>query len=248
MELRPTIEGLAMAQDEAAQLITYLLDPKPGERVLDACAAPGGKTTHIAQLMKDRGEIVAVEKDVRRIPRLRENIDALGIKSVRIINADILEIKGGLRPPFDKVLLDAPCSALGTIRRNPDIKYRHKGKDLLECKAQQVELLRAASGLVKKGGVIVYAVCSTEPEEGEDVIADFLKSPAAETKNGKEYVTALQDRGESARGRLKSSADFHIIKEAPALFGDFMTEGYFSTYPHRHGMDGFFGARLKRVE
>lgn len=210
------LAGEAIAQDEAAQLITYLLDPRPGERILDACAAPGGKTTHMAQLMKDEGEITAVEKDEKRIPRLKENIEALGIKSVLVVKGDVKDYKGPR--PFERILVDAPCSALGVIRRNPDVKYRHSAKDLAEFGLKQLELLRSASGLLKKAGVLVYATCSTEPEEGEEVIEEFLKS----------------------------SADFHIIEDV-AAFGGFIRKGFFRTYPHRHDMDGFFGVRLRKA-
>jgi 16S rRNA (cytosine967-C5)-methyltransferase len=210
--------GLFVVQDEASQLISYLLGPGPGERVLDACAAPGGKTTHIAQLMKDEGEIVAVEKDPGRVGRLRENIETLGIRSVKIMNADVSDLKDpGL---FDRILLDAPCSATGVIRRNPDVKYRHRRADLAGFRARQVALLRAVSAFLKENGRLVYSVCSMEPEEGEEVVKEFLKS-----------------------------ADHFSIIEADVSFnGDFMDKGFFRTYPHRHTMDGFFGVSLCKKE
>ncbi len=207
-------------QDEAAQLITYLLNPLPGERVLDACAAPGGKTTHIAQAMKDSGEVVAVEADVKRIGQLQENIKRLDKKSVRIIQGDVRSLRD--IGTFDKVLLDAPCSALGVIRRNPDVKYRYAEKDLLRFQQRQVELIHAASQFLKSGGSMVYSVCSTEPEEGEEVIKKFL-----------------QDHH-----------NFSMIEGDFAFLQPFKTvdrEGrfYWRTYPHRDRMDGFFAARLR---
>ncbi|MEJ2683869.1 MAG: 16S rRNA (cytosine(967)-C(5))-methyltransferase RsmB [Candidatus Sulfobium sp.] len=207
--------GLFAVQDEASQLITYMLDPRPGERILDACAAPGGKTTHIAQLMGDRGEIVAVEKNKRRIETLRRNIESLGIHSVRIINEDITEA-GGMGT-FDRILLDAPCSATGVIRRHPDVKYRLRAGDPGGYGTRQTALLRSVSNLLKVNGVMVYSVCSIEPEEGEHVINDFLKT----------------------------AADFRII-DAVSLLRDFKQEGFFRTYPHKHDMDGFFGVSLCR--
>jgi 16S rRNA (cytosine967-C5)-methyltransferase len=212
------VRGLFVVQDEASQLVTYLLGPRPGERILDACAAPGGKTTHIAQLTADTGEIIAVEKDTRRITRLRENIETLGIKSVSIINADILDLADA--GPFDRILLDAPCSATGVIRKNPDVKYRHTEKDLLAYKSRQAELLQASSRLLKKGGALVYSVCSTEPEEGEEAVKEFLKA----------------------------AADFRIIDTEVTFLRDFIDRGLLRTYPHRHNMDGFFGALLCRKE
>lgn len=209
-------KGLFFVQDEASQLITHLLDPKPGEKVLDACAAPGGKTTHIAQFMHDNGEITAVEKDPSRISMLKENLMDLDIKSVRIINSSLFELKDN--EDFDKILVDAPCSATGVIRRNPDIKYKHKAKDLAQYSSKQKELLLSASKHLRKNGMLVYSVCSTEPEEGEDVINEFLKT----------------------------AHDFSIIDEDVSLLDRFMNRGFFRTYPHKHNLDGFFGVKLCR--
>ncbi|MBI5639228.1 MAG: 16S rRNA (cytosine(967)-C(5))-methyltransferase RsmB [Nitrospirae bacterium] len=208
------IRGLFVVQDEASQLISYLLDPQPGQRILDACAAPGGKTTHIAQIMKDRGEIVAVEKDSSRVMRIRENIETLGLKSVTIIDSDIAKLDDA--DAFDRILVDAPCSATGVIRRNPDVKYRYQAKDLLAFKNRQVSILRAASRFLKEDGLLVYSVCSIEPEEGEDVAREFLKT----------------------------EAKFRIIDKGPLFLKDFVSNGFFRTYPHRHTMDGFFGVSL----
>jgi 16S rRNA (cytosine967-C5)-methyltransferase len=210
-------------QDEAAQLITYLLNPSPYERVLDACAAPGGKTTHIAQLMKDKGEIIAVESDENRIKQLEENISRLGIKSVKIIHGDVTSLDKTAYCFFDKILLDAPCSAIGVIRRNLDVKYRHRGKDLHRFKENQIDMLNAVSRLLKAGGIMVYSVCSTEPEEGEEVIKEFLMR----------------------------SPDFSIIKGDYDFLVPFETQDkighlFYRTFPHRHDMDGFFAARLMR--
>ncbi len=212
------IHGLFVVQDEASQLVSYLLNPKPGERILDACAAPGGKTTHIAQLINDNGEIVAIEKDPQRIKRLDENIRNLGIRSVRMVNADITGIKD--TETFDRILVDAPCSAFGVIRKNPDVKYRHKAKDLARYKSNQIRLLRSASGLLRKNGVMVYSVCSIEPEETEEVINEFLKT----------------------------AEEFRIIDAEAAFLKNFIDKGFFRTYPHKNNMDGFFGVTLCRKD
>jgi 16S rRNA (cytosine967-C5)-methyltransferase len=209
------LKGHVIAQDEGAQLVTLLLGPRPGERVLDACAAPGGKTTHIAQLMGDSGLVVAVEEDEKRMAALRDNVSSLGMKSVEVIRGDIAALKG--LGSFHRVLLDAPCSSTGVIRRNPDVKYRHRPGDLLRFKAMQLGLLRSVSQMLKPGGTLVYATCSTEPEEGEDVIKEFLKT----------------------------SGDFLIIKDVP-LKEPFYKDGLMRTYPHRDDMDGFFGIRIER--
>lgn len=208
--------GLFAVQDEASQLITYLLDPLPGERVLDACAAPGGKTTHIAQMMRDEGEIIAVERDLTRMARLLENISTLGLKSISPMNADACELEDA--GTFDRILLDAPCSATGVIRRNPDVKYRYKAADMLQFKEKQLHLLKTVSRLLKKEGRLVYAVCSTEPEEGEQVIEEFLKT----------------------------DSEFRIIDADTPLLSEFLSGGRMRTFPHRHNMDGFFGAALCR--
>ncbi|MDI6801081.1 MAG: 16S rRNA (cytosine(967)-C(5))-methyltransferase RsmB [Thermodesulfovibrionales bacterium] len=208
-------------QDEAAQLITYLLDPAAGERILDACAAPGGKTTHIAQIMKDNGEIIAVEAEEKRIVRMNENIERLGLKSIKAVHSDIKAI--GDIGQFDKILLDAPCSALGVIRKNPDVKYRHSKNAMLRFHENQLEMLNAVSRLLKLGGIMVYSVCSTEPEEGEDVINKFLQ-------------------GNQNFSIIKGNYDFLTSFEIQDKDGHV----FYRTFPHRHDTDGFFGARMKK--
>lgn len=214
-------------QDEAAQLVTYLLNPSPGERILDACAAPGGKTTHIAELMKDTGEIVAVESEEKRIRQLSENISRSGKKSVCVIQSDIRAVQEHIGRTtlglFDRIILDAPCSAIGVIRRNPDVKYRHTRKDLLRFQKNQLDMLGAVSELLKPGGTIVYSVCSTEPEEGEDVIKAFLQ-------------------GKSNFSIIEGSLD--CLRPFKKVVGELT---FYRTFPHVHNMDGFFAARLKRI-
>ena len=206
--------GLVLVQDEAAQLMSYMLAPRPDQKVLDACSAPGGKTTHMAQLMKDTGEIIAMDTDKQRIEILKENVQVLGLDSVRIVQADITEYN---EPGFfDSIMLDAPCSALGTIRRNPDIKYRHVRKDLARFKEKQTRMLTSAAGLLRPGGKLLYCTCSTEPEEGEEVVTEFLKT----------------------------SEEFYIIKDLHNVVKPLSTDGFLRTWPHRHGTDGFFGALL----
>lgn len=210
------LQGLVIAQDEASQLVSHLLGPVQGERVLDACAAPGGKTTHIAQLMGDHGEIIAVEKDPERITLLKENVGELGIRSVRVMNADVLDLPDS--EVFDRILLDAPCSSLGVMRRNPDVKYRHRARDLTGFGERQFGLLRSVSRLLRPGGVLVYSVCTTEPEECDNVIRRFLQA----------------------------SGEFRIIDAVPGPLGSLVTEGFLKTDPLSQGMDGFFGVGLCR--
>lgn len=219
-ELTDMLPYKYFVQDEASQLISYLLNPLPGERILDACAAPGGKATQMAQLMKDTGEITAVEIEKKKIELLKQNISRLGLRTITVVEGDIRGFTAV--DLFDRILLDAPCSALGVIRRNPDVKYKHNGRDLMGFKAKQIELLQSVSGFLKPGGIMVYSVCSTEPDEGEEVIKKFLHD----------------------------NHNFSIIKGDYGLFRQFeVTESdnvYYRTFPHRHDMDGFFAARLKK--
>src|SRR5208282_4010047 len=233
-DLQALLDFPFLVQDEAAQLMTFLLAPCPEEIVLDACAAPGGKTTHIAKLMKDRGKVVAVETEAQRIRQLEENIIRLGLHSVAVVHGDIRDAEAGIRRAagwepasgsclFDRVLLDAPCSALGVIRRNPDVKYRLRPKDLLRLRDNQLMLLQAVSRYLKVGGRMVYSVCSTEPEEGEEVIGKFL-------------------HGNQNFSIIRSEHDFL----RPFEYGD-SGRVFYRTFPHEHDMDGFFAARLKRI-
>ncbi len=213
------IKGDALVQDEAAQLVSLMLMPTDGARVLDACAAPGGKTAHLANLVGKSGEVVALDIDGARLERLNDNMQALVINNVTVHQADLLEYSDA--HGFDSVLLDAPCTAIGVIRRNPDIKYRRKRVDLKKFPSTQYELLRAASKLVRPGGRLTYAVCSTEPQEGEEVVARFLHS----------------------------STEFDIISSGHALSDLFINrDGYMRTWPHRDMMDGFFAVTLGKAK
>jgi 16S rRNA (cytosine967-C5)-methyltransferase len=211
-------------QDEAAQLISHLLDPKPGETALDACAGYGGKTGHIAQLMKDRGRIKAMENQSWKLNQLKTSLRRLGVSSVTAWHHDLSEsIPIAHFSNFDRVLFDAPCSGLGVLRRNPDAKWRKTEADLTRLRADQLRFLGCLAPLVKPGGHLVYAVCSLEPEEGQDVIQDFLKNQA-------QFVIDREPAG--------------VMNIDAALVDD---SGYFRTLPHKQNMDGFFAVRLRRV-
>jgi 16S rRNA (cytosine967-C5)-methyltransferase len=218
-------DGWFQVQDEAAQLITLLLDPKPGETILDACAGYGGKTGHIAQLMKDRGRIKAMENRSRKLNQLEATLSRLGVSSVTTWHHDLSEsIPIGHFSSFDRILLDAPCSGLGVLRRNPDAKWRKTERDLTRLQTDQRRFLGSLAPLVKRGGYLVYAVCSLEPEEGEDVVQDFLKYQT-------QFVIDREPVGvmDIEAGRLVDSS------------------GYFRSFPHKQNMDGFFAVRLKRT-
>ncbi len=212
-------EGRFLVQDEAAQLVSLLLAPQPGETVLDACAAPGGKATHLAELMQDQGTVVALERDRDRIGRIRENSERLGLSIVQPVAGDASAFNEG---NYDRILIDAPCSGLGVLRRHPDGRWIKREKDLAERAKLQSRILDNCAKLLKTGGVLVYATCTTEPEENEDVIAAFL------TRNGDFSLDNPRPYLPEAAVRL---VDGHL---------------FFRTFPGEPAMDGFFAARMNK--
>jgi 16S rRNA (cytosine967-C5)-methyltransferase len=165
--------GELMPQSRASMRVARVLDPQPGERVLDLCAAPGAKTTHIAALMEGRGEVVAVEAHAGRAKALEENALRLGASNVRVVVGDAADPVGG---EFDRVLLDPPCSDLGTLQSRPDVRWR-KDPELIErVAAGQAALLETAAAQVRPGGVLVYSTCTISARENEDQMAAFLNT------------------------------------------------------------------------
>ena len=221
--------GAFYVEDEAAQLIPPLLDPHPGETILDACAAPGGKTTHLAVLMQNRGTIYAVDRSPERLEFLRDNCRRLGITIVRPVAGDIRRPgawSDATATPdgfFDRILIDAPCSGLGVLRRHPEAKWRKDSQAFLRHQTLQLQILDSVAARLRAGGVLVYSTCSTEPEENEDVIKQFCRFHAG-------------FRPESAAAWLPPAARV------------FLTErGELSTMGNRCSMDGFYAARLVKV-
>jgi 16S rRNA (cytosine967-C5)-methyltransferase len=160
--------GECYMQDPSTGLACQLLDPQPGDRILDACAAPGGKTGYLAELMKGRGELVACDRDRQRLKLLEENVHRLGIANVRARQHDWL--RGKLdAPPFDKILLDAPCTNTGVMRRRVDVRWRLRSDDFERMQKQQLAIARSVISLLKPNGVFVYSTCSLEREENENV-------------------------------------------------------------------------------
>jgi len=215
-------EGLYAIQDEASQLVTSILDPRLGETILDACAAPGGKTTHIAQRMKNEGEIYALDLSREKLDLIKRGCLRLGVKIVRPAKADAalsLPIPKGVE--FDGVLADVPCSGFGTLRRNPDLRWRRTEEDLGRLRELQSSILRNVSNYLKKGGVLVYSTCTVFREENEDVVEGFL-----------------DEHPEFRLGQMATVL--------PETCHPFMDRGYLKTYPPRAEMDGFFVARLIR--
>jgi len=214
-------EGLFAVQDESSQLAALFLSPAAGERILDLCAAPGGKATALAQLMGDQGTIAACDKGERKLRLIRETTDRLGISAVTPLPVDAtapFHIDSG---PFDRVLVDAPCAGLGVIRRNPEGKWWREAADITRLAATQQTILDNASSAVASGGLILYATCSTTTVENETVIDNFLSQ----------------------------HQEFMIEDLRPIFpqFSELLTpQGFFRSWPHRHGLDGFFAARLRK--
>ncbi len=218
-------DGWFQVQDEAAQLVGRLLDPKPGDLVLDLFAGMGGKTAHIADLMDNRGSITAVDKDARKLQKLKDEARRLGIQCVSetiALDIDIMEPLPD-KALFDKILVDAPCSGLGVVKRNPDIKWNRDPSVFHTLGRRQRRFLEYASRYLKTGGVLVYAVCSLEPEESVEVIDSFL-----------------QDHPEYR-------IDTETAERIPCLKGLVDSSGFFRTFPHLSDMDGFFAVRLKKT-
>jgi len=215
--------GHFQVQDEAAQLVSRLLDPRPGERVLDACAGRGGKTGHMAQLMRGSGSILSLDNHAGRLEALNAEMRRLGVAIVETRMADLeAPPTPDLLGRFDRVLVDAPCSGLGVLRRQPEAKWAADKQDLTRHCDRQIRLLDHAARCLRPDGAMVYAVCSMEPEETDAVVQAFMQAHP-------EYRAASQD--ESAR-----------IIPAPLT----TPEGFFRCFPHRHQTDGFFAARIIR--
>jgi 16S rRNA (cytosine967-C5)-methyltransferase len=217
--------GWFQVQDEAAQLVSLLLNPQPGESVLDACAGLGGKTAHIAQLLLNNGSVSAMDRDEKKLQRLDSEMQRLGVSIVRTTCYDLnLPLDPKQHGGFDRILLDAPCSGLGVMRRNPDIKWKSSEADLKRHAGVQKRFLENLAKLVKVNGILVYAVCSIEPEENEAVIAAFLKKHPefAIDKNLGKLPETLHSLVEPATG--------------------------FKTLPLLNHMDGFYFVRLKRIK
>ncbi|HMJ64920.1 MAG TPA: 16S rRNA (cytosine(967)-C(5))-methyltransferase RsmB [Candidatus Binatia bacterium] len=166
-------QGLFYIQDPSTLLAVRLFDPKPGEAILDLCAAPGGKTTYIAQLMGNRGYIMAQDADLRRRELVRENCDRLGIRIVNLSRATTA-FNPDLSEPYDRVLVDVPCSNTGVMRRRVDLRWRIQPAELRRLAKTQFDLLTRAAAQVKVGGIIVYSTCSLEPEENGELVQKFL--------------------------------------------------------------------------
>jgi 16S rRNA (cytosine967-C5)-methyltransferase len=219
--LRRPIDGSFTVQDEASQLVPLSVDAQPGERVLDLCASPGGKTVALAGAMQDSGTLIASDVRPGRVALMRDTVRLSGARHVRLVQ---VPVSGPLpfEPVFDRVLVDAPCSGLGTLRRDPDIKWRRHDTELPGLARQQMELLQRAAAVVRPGGRLVYATCSSEPEENDGVIDTFLSTAGFR-------LLDLRDAGAST---IQSLLD---------------DRGLLRTLPFAHGLEAFFAAAMIRV-
>jgi 16S rRNA (cytosine967-C5)-methyltransferase len=205
------LEGQFMIQDPASMLPPHLLEPQPGDWVLDLCAAPGGKTTHIAQLTDGKARIVALDRPSHRLERLVENAERLETPGIQAICAD------GMRPPvapvFDRVLVDAPCSGLGTLRRHPDLKWRMNPAAITRLAEEQRGLLRSALAACKPGGVVVFSVCTITREETMEIAQAIAAEGEAILEDGPEHLNTWK----------MSTGQYQILPSSGALDGFFLT-------------------------
>lgn len=213
-------QGWWSVQDSSAQLVSHLLEPQPGEVVIDACAAPGGKTTHMAELMGDEGKIWACDRTSSRLRKLQQNAQRLQLNSIQICTGDSRHL-----PEFkhvaDRVLLDVPCSGLGTLHRHADARWRQTPESIQELAELQGELIAQASEYVKDNGTLVYSTCTLHPLENEGVITNFLAQH-------REWQI------------IPPHPDSHLATLATP-------EGWVKVLPHHHHMDGFFMVRLRKA-
>lgn len=219
-------DGLISIQDESSMLVAEFVAPEPNMHVLDCCAAPGGKTTHIAEKMQDTGDVLAVDLHEHKVKLIAEQSARLGLNRIRYRAADVLQLASELSPAsFDRILLDAPCSGLGVIRRKPDLKWSKQEQDVVDISQLQLDLLHAVQGLLKPGGILVYSTCTILSAENEQVVESFLqKYPSYEVvRSPLEYLPELVNEALVARGMVQ-------------------------ILPHQFDSDGFFIARMRKKE
>lgn len=209
------LKGYYYLQNESSALVAHAVDPKAGEVVYDLCAAPGGKSTHLAQLMDDHGSIVAIDQTEERVNLIWENARRLGISIIQAYVGDAADFSA---LPADKVLVDAPCSGLGVLRQNPDIKWRRREEDINDLIELQRKILNNAASLVKPGGQLVYSTCTTALEENENMMHWFLH----------EYP------------------QFKLV-DLPTWFPPSDRKGILSILPFAHGIDGFFICKMENI-
>lgn len=216
-------DGLFQIQDESSMLAARALQPTPGARVLDTCSAPGGKTTHLAELMGNQGEILALDIHPHKLTLLDKNCRRLGIHIVKQQIGDATALPEDLREWADFILVDAPCSGLGVLRRRPDARWRKNPRQFSELVQLQAKILVNTARCLKKGGALVYSTCTINPAENLEQVRRFLtQHPAFILEDLTKYLPADLDTQNT------------------------MAKGYLEILPHRQGMDGFFISRMRK--
>jgi len=213
-------EGLCTVQDESSMLAAHLLRPQPGQTVLDVCAGPGGKTTHLAQLMENRGSITACDIHEHRLRLIEENARRLGVTIIRTVLADAVLLAVNCEEKYELVLVDAPCSGLGVLRRRPDSRWRKREEDIADLVVLQTEILETAIRLLQEGGRLIYSTCTMEPEENTELVAGVLaKHPEIQPLDLLPYVPYDADN-EAEKAELRGGSRQYLP------FADNM-EGFF---------------------
>ena len=220
-------EGYCTIQDESSMLVAYALNPKPGMDVLDTCAAPGGKTTHLAERMANEGRIVALDIHPHKLDLIRQNANRLGTAIIETRSADARELPMDLKSgEFDRILVDAPCSGFGVIRRKPDLKWQKSEKDIQEIAEIQYQILEQAVQCLKPGGKLVYSTCTVDPEENSKLVQRFVK----------EHPFVKLD--DSLQGDMPEVLHSYFHRSG----------SYVQILPHYFGSDGFFISRMERIQ
>jgi 16S rRNA (cytosine967-C5)-methyltransferase len=215
---RAFADGLCTVQDLGAQLVARLAEPQPGERLLDACAGVGGKSAHLAALAENRATIDAADRSARKLDLARDAARRLGVQNLHTIEADLADPAAPLAASYDRVLLDAPCSGLGVLRRHPEARWQRSPSDIAPLAALQARLLAALAQRVRPGGLLVYSVCTFTAAEGPEQIARFLSD----------------------------HAEFAVEPPPGALAAAAGPDGSLRTFPHHHAADAFYAIRLRR--
>jgi 16S rRNA (cytosine967-C5)-methyltransferase len=216
-------EGLLTIQDESSMLVAYALNAGENESILDACAAPGGKSTHIAEKMNNTGEVISLDLHEHKVKLIKENAERLGLDNIQASSMDSRKIREHYQiESFDKILLDAPCSGLGVMRRKPDMKYTKKEIDVIQLSSIQKDLLNSVSPLLKKSGVLVYSTCTVDKEENENTVKEFLKE------------------------NLQFEGDPTFKERMPEAIQPFITGYELQIFPQDFGSDGFYIAAFRK--
>jgi 16S rRNA (cytosine967-C5)-methyltransferase len=217
-------EGYFIVQDESSMLASVVLSPQQGETVMDVCSAPGTKSTHIAEIMGNKGQIISGDISESKLNLVRENAQRLGIKIISTLHNDASTVLDEYKSSADRLLVDAPCSGLGIMRKKPEIRWNRRGCDIDELEKIQLSILKSSSSYVKPGGILVYSTCTVLSHENIKMIREF-------TRQNKNFV--LEDISDLIPDKLKR---------------DSCSEGFIELYPNTDNIDGFFIARMRRVK